>query len=174
MQADVTPFRSNSMISHIRHSQRKRRRRRGDDQEVRWQSGSANGDDDELKSYRGPGGLSGEQLFDAVRKSVEMDAKFDKAAKEAAANGGYRDPPEESTTKSKASTASSKQNRESFPKSQRDPLQDVPLPTDMEISLWKVRELRALLHSKGIPYEDCLEKHDLIRRIQENGLDKSI
>mmetsp|Transcript_13688 Transcript_13688/g.19161 ORF Transcript_13688/g.19161 Transcript_13688/m.19161 type:complete len:149 (-) Transcript_13688:679-1125(-) len=102
--------------------------------------------------FRGPGGLTARQIFQAVQESKERDAAtaadFFVAAATASKESNYKDPTVES--------------------------KDFILTNDMkEILLQKMStgELCSLLQKHSIHYNDCLEKKDLVARVVQSGLD---
>lgn len=84
-----------------------------------------NSDYDDPDQFRGPGGLTGRQLFEKVQESVKMDAKY-----------YYAD---DNTTEDAA----------------------------MNPSKMSVKELRKVLDIHCVDHSDCLEKSELIQRVEK-------
>ena len=105
---------------------------------------TSNGDDPD--SFKGPGGLSARQIFEAVQHSVEKDTYQ------------YGDEYGESINPSPP------HNQYQRKETQQDAF--VKKPVGIEPETMNVKELRELLTKHSIDYSDCFEKNDLVERVK--------
>jgi len=101
---------------------------------------SSEGEDPD--KFKGPGGLSGRQIFQAVQESVEKDSHQ--------YGEDYAEPI----------------NRHQSEGAQQDGF--VQKPVKIEPEKMSIKDLRELLMKHSIDYSDCFEKHDLVERVKLN------
>ena len=128
---------------------------------LRWASSTNhNNDSDDPDVFRGPGGMTGRELFEKVQETVRLDKKY-----------GIKNHPPPSDDKRTKDSASNKSNQsESSKKHSTNSSKSSTVPVITISTLpetMTIKELRSVLEEHSIDYSDCFEKQDLIERVRK-------
>ena len=112
-------------------------------------SSSSHSDDPDI--FRGPGGLTGRQIFEAVQRSVHRDEAFQRNDNDSNSNGD-----------SGFSRRNRSNNRTTFHRGENT---SVAGPNEESMMLMSVRDIKDIAADNSIEITDCYDKEALVSRI---------